>query len=138
MFHITWGAGLCTRFMTSICPRARPVGVATIKSITTLGRYGPLTQAGMQLNAGVWELSSDCVGAVDRYIDMFGGLRKAHTHVTIDGAEFPAQIPLVMSASLALSMVSSQYDIIRRGYEEWGFPQGDLDATIALLDRAAA
>lgn len=138
MFHITWGAGLCTRFMTAICPRARPVGVATIKAITTLGAYGPLTQGGIQLNAGVWHLSPECVESLDRYVEVFDVMRCAFTRVTIDGADFPARIHLATSAQAALAIISSQLHIHRRGYAEWGFPQGELEATLAILDRDAA
>lgn len=138
MFHITWGAGLCTRFTTSICPKARPVGVATIEAITTLGPLSPMVQAGMKLRAGVWHLSSDCIDAMDDYLGVLGVLKKAYTRVTIEDVTFPAQIYLADSARSAMGILSSHLYLHRRGYDEWGFPQGDMEAVLDLLDHAVA
>lgn len=138
MFHITWGAGLCTRFMTSICPMARPVGHTTIPFITTLGTRGPLGSTGMSIKAGVWRLTQSCLESLDSYRECLGDLDRATTLVTINGAEFQAQMFLAVSAQAALFSISSHIGIHRRGYEEWGFPQSDLDHMLTILDRVAA
>lgn len=138
MFHITWGAGLCSRLTTAICPQARPVGVGKIKAITTLGPMGPLATMGMTLNVGIWHLTQTDVEQLDRYRTAIGMTIKSYTRVTVDGTDCPAQIHLARSASEALAVVASHIDMHRRGYDEWGFPQDDLENTLALLYRAAA
>jgi hypothetical protein len=141
MFHITWGAGLCTRFMTAICPHAIPVGVSTIPAILTFRGYDEdrlVVDTGIELRVAVWHVEGPCEVALDQYKNSLRGLTKAYTHVTVDGTEHEAQTFMATSARTALSLILAQSSMIRRGYEEWGFPQKDLDNLMTTIDRAAA
>lgn len=141
MFQITWGAGLSTRLMTAICPQAIPVGVATIPAIITFrleGETGWGVNTGLELKVGVWHVIGEDEVALDQYQKSLRGLMKAYTRITIDNVEYEAQTFMARSPRIALNLILSQSSIIRRGYNEWGFPQEDLNNLMTTIDRAAA
>jgi len=138
MFHVTWGAGLCTKYMLSICPKARPFGVSKIHSITTNEYDNPLRRAGLELNVAIWHLTQDCVDDLDQYENALNGLIvRASTTIKANGIEFPARIHLIPSIESANTIFNWHFDLYRRGYDEWGFPHSALDRTMELLERAA-
>ena len=138
MFHIAWGGLLCTQYMRALCPEAKPFGVMRLPTFTTLGASGPIASAGIRPKAAIWHISQKDAERLDSEYELIEGMVRATTIFKSKGVEFPASIYLATSAKYALEFTMTYLHMIRKGYDEWGFPQSDLDEVVSLLGQAVA
>lgn len=130
--YLAYGSNLCKARMRQRCPDARPVGRATIHDARLIFR-GPadvVTKTGDRVVCGLWKISRSDMSALDRFEGVSGGFyERRKALVKVDGKKVDALI-YVMKATGIMPPSHTYYDVVRRGYQDFGIDEAQLDEAI--------
>lgn len=130
--YLAYGSNLCKARMRQRCPDARPVGRATVHDARLIFR-GPadvVTEKGSSVVCGLWRISRADMSALDRFEGVSGGFyERRKALVKVDGKHVDALI-YVMKATGIMPPSHTYYDVVRRGYHDFGIDEAQLDAAI--------
>ena len=136
MLYFAYGSNLNIEQMGFRCPKAKPLGVSLMKDyvLEFRGSYSAVANVrrckGSEVIGGLWEITKDCLEA----LDVYEGFPRLYRRVMVD-VEYQGQmvqaIVYIMNKGPVIGLPSYRYySTIREGYKDFGLDVATLEAAV--------